>query len=116
MFTSVDLGIIGTVVAAVASIYSVLPGEGFNEPVPAPSDAPAAANVLASAHLAGGLFSNGIVSIVDELASFQTDPDYERAEARLAEMETIGNRLAKRLGELNADLEARFIELTGTAD
>ena len=42
----------------------------------------------------GNLFIGNITSIIDELVSYQTDPNYARADARREYMLGLGNRLA----------------------
>ena len=116
MFASVALAIIGTVVAALVSVVSVLPEDGVTDASALRTEAPSATSDLASLDYAGNRLSSGIVSIVNEIASFRTDPDYQRAEARRIEMETIGEHLIEVFEELKTDMDAKLVKLTSPAE
>ena len=65
----------------------------------APASIPAEAAMEAaysneSIYQATDLFVNKYMSVVDEIASFQKDPDLRRAEARRQEMVSFGGMLA----------------------
>jgi hypothetical protein len=63
-------------------------------------------------HRAAESFSGAYTSIIDEMVSFQKDPDYERAETRRGEMVGFATKL---VGDFQ-DLEARLRgELDGLA-
>ena len=78
-------------------------------------------------HEVAGLFSNSYTSLIDNLISFQTDPDYARAESSREDMTDFGisligkfqdfeSRLQGELDILTAELEALEEELaTATA-
>ena len=116
MFASVGLGIIGTVVAALVSVVSVLPADGVTDDALARSETPSPASDLGSVDYVGNRFSTGIMSIVDEIASFQTDPDYERAETRRVEMVGVGEHMIDVFEGLKTDMDTRFVKLTGVTE
>ena len=57
------------------------------------------------------LFSNNYMSVVDEIASFQTDPDLRRAETRRHEMASFGGFLADALRAFGAMMQGGLEEL-----
>ena len=70
-------------------------------------------NGLGAVRQAAGLFSSGYISRIDEIASFQIDPDYERAEARRQEEVELGGALATRFQELERSLQGKLDGLGG---
>jgi len=74
-------------------------------------------------HEVGKLFTGNVTTLIDEMVSYQTDPNYARAEARRQDMVDLGYRLtddfsgfqAKMEGELSLIME-HADELTATEE
>ena len=70
-----------------------------------------------SIYQAAELFSDKYMSVVDEVASFQTDPDLGRAEARRQEMVSFGGTLANAFHAfavtIQGDLEGLAVQPDG---
>ena len=62
------------------------------------------------------LFSSKYMSVVDEIASFQTDPDLRRAEARRQEMVSFGGTLAEALKVFAVRMQSGLEELVVRPD
>jgi len=81
MSIALVFSILGMVVAFLISVLGSLPFSGD------PSASAAAGTTDESfqvdqVHQAAGLFSNVYTSMIDEIISYQKDPDYQRAESR----------------------------------
>ena len=66
-------------------------------------------------HRAGEMLSSAYGSIIDELISFQRDPDYERAEAGRQEFVDVGTSLTGMFKDFEKSLQGKFEELTGNS-
>ena len=64
----------------------------------------------------GRLFTGNFNAIIEELISFQTDPDYARADARRQEMVDLGNRLTGDFSDFGTRMEGEFSLLIELAD
>ena len=64
----------------------------------------------------GSLFTGNYNSIIEEMISYQTDPDYARAEARRQDMLDLGNRLTGDFSDFKTRLDGEFSLLLDQAD
>ena len=62
------------------------------------------------------LFSNRYMSVVDEIASFQADPDLHRAEARRQEMVFYGGMLADAFQAFAVTMQGGLEELAAQSE
>ena len=62
------------------------------------------------------LFTGNFNAIIDELVSFQSDPDYARADTRRLEMLGLGNRLTGKYSVFTTRMEGEFSLLLVQAD
>lgn len=62
------------------------------------------------------LFTGNVIAIIDELITFQTDPDYARAEARRLEVMDHGNRLTGDFSSFQTRVEGEFSLLIAQAE
>ncbi len=98
-----SLGILGIVVAFLVGVLSGFPT--LDMPLPGPASAQDEAYSVEAVHQAAGLFAGSYMSLVNEIASFQQDPDYERAELRRQQMVAYGQSLMPRLQGLEQQLQ-----------
>lgn len=98
-----SLGIMGIVVAFLVGMLSGFPT--LDMPLPGQASAQERGFSVESVHQAAGLFSGSYISLVNEIASFQRDPDYERAELRRQQMVAYGQGLMPRLQGLQQRLQ-----------
>ncbi|MCH8870013.1 MAG: hypothetical protein IIC23_09455 [Chloroflexi bacterium] len=64
----------------------------------------------------GSLFTGNYNAIINELVSYQTNPDYARAEARRQDMLDLGNRLTVNFTDFQTRLESEFDILMAQAE
>ena len=64
----------------------------------------------------GSLFTGNCNAIINELVSYQTNPDYARAEARRQDMVDRGNRLTVNFTDFRTRLEGEFDILMAQAE
>lgn len=64
----------------------------------------------------GSLFTGNYNAIINELVSYQTNPDYARAEARRQDMLDLGNRLTVNFTDFRTRLEGEFDILMAQAE
>ena len=67
-------------------------------------------------HEVGNLFTGNVTSLIDEMVSYQTDPNYARAEARREDMVDLGYRLTDDLSGFQTKMEGEFSLLMAQAD
>ncbi len=67
-------------------------------------------------HEVGNLFTGNITSLIDEMVSYQTDPNYARADARREDMLALGYRLTDDLSVFQTKMESEFSLLLEQAD
>ena len=109
MSITVVFSIMGMVVAFLISVLGTLPASG--DPSTAAGTTDESFNV-ARVHEAGGLFSNVYTSLIDEMISYQRDPDYQRAESRRRELAEVGATLVGEFQEFEGRLTGMLGELT----
>ncbi|MDA0770886.1 MAG: hypothetical protein O2821_11785 [Chloroflexi bacterium] len=64
----------------------------------------------------GRLFTGNFNAIIDEMITYQTDPDFARAEARRVELVDHGNRLTGDFSSFKTRLDGEFSLLIDQAD
>ncbi len=74
-------------------------------PLPGPASAQDEAYSVEAVHRASGLIAGSYMSLVDEIASFQQDPDYQRAELRRQQLVAYGQSRMPRLQGLEQRLQ-----------
>jgi Tol biopolymer transport system component len=102
----IPLSIIGIVVAFMTGILGNFP---FIEAVTGPDDESYSPEAVETA---GKLFSGSYMAVVNELISYQTDPDYERAEAKYEAMKAYAEYLVPKFQDLSDRLQGDFDKLT----
>ena len=114
MSIAVVFSIMGMVVAFLISVLGSLPLSGSPSTTTGTTDE--SFNVE-QVHRAAGLFSSSYTSLIDEMISYQRDPDYQRAESRRRELAEVGATLVGDFqvfeGELTGMLGDLTIELEG---
>ena len=106
MSIALVFSILGMVVAFLISVLGSLPLSG--SPSAATGTTDESFNVE-QVHKAAGLFSNVYTSMINEMISYQKDPDYLRAESRRRELAEVGSTL---IGDFQ-DFEGRLTGLLG---
>jgi hypothetical protein len=59
-------------------------------------------------HEVGKLFTGNVTTLIDEMVSYQTDPNYARAEARRQDMVDLGYRLTDDFSGFQAKMEGEL--------
>jgi len=107
MSAALPLSIVGIVITFLIGVlwYFPLPGatNGFPEGA-APIDETYSVERI---HTAANMFSASYFSIVNDLVSYQKNPDYQQAEARYQEMVAYGHSLLPRFQDLEDRLQRR---------
>ena len=107
-----SLSIVGTVLTFIVGALGGFPlidlGSG------APDEDPSYGTE--AVHQAADGFSGAYTSIIDELVSFQKDPDYERAETRRQELVAFSTSLGRDFQDLEARLRGELEGLTVEAE
>ena len=67
-------------------------------------------------HEVAGLFSSSYTSLIDNLISFQTDPDYARAERSREDMTDFGISLIGKFQDFEGRLQGELDILTAESD
>ena len=106
MSIALVFSITGMVVAFLISVLGSLPVSGASSADTGTADE--SFNVE-QVHRAAGLFSNAYTSLIDEMISYQKDPDYQRAESRRRELVGVGATL---IGDFQ-DFEGRLTGMLG---
>ena len=106
MSIALVFSIMGMVVAFLISVLGSLP---FSETSSATIGTADESFNVAQVHRAAGLFSNAYTSLIDEMISYQKDPDYQRAESRRRELAGVGATL---IGDFQA-FEGRLTGMLG---
>ena len=109
-----SFSIVGIIAAFLIGVLGSLPfsdsgSPGVTEPVNESSS-------IEAVHQAAGLFSNVYTSLIDEMISYQKDPDYRRAESRRQELAEVGESLADDFQEFEGRLRGILDELTFQGD
>ncbi|MCH8061302.1 MAG: hypothetical protein IH861_02235 [Chloroflexi bacterium] len=89
MGLAVILGIIGMTVAFIIGVMMQFPYTSVTTTFD-PADETYSVEAVEEA---GRLFTGNYMAMVDDITSYMTDPDYERAEARRGEMLALANTL-----------------------
>ena len=107
-----SLSIIGTVLTFIVGALGGFPladlGSG------APNEDPSYGTE--AVHRAAESFSGTYTSIIDDLVSFQKDPDYERAETRRQELVAFSTSLGRDFQDLETRLRGELDGLTAQAE
>ena len=111
---ALSFSIVGAVITFLISILGSLPLSG-DAPAPAVTVADESFNVE-RVHEAAGLFSNAYTSLIDEMVSYQRDPDYHRAESRRRELADVGAKLVGDFQDFEAGLTSTLTDLTTSPD
>ncbi len=120
MGVTITLGLIGIIVAIIIGVMASFPVP-IDEVIP--FDPNAGIDESFSEEKvgpAGALFVNSYTKVIDEVVSFQTDPDYVRADVRRQEfigladaygvsLQEIKVRLVGDIGQLASEIEAAAI-------
>ena len=112
MSVAIPLSIVGIVVAFMINVLGGFPisaGPSASPAVSGPIDEAYSTEAVDSAFK---LFSGTYMSVIDELVSFQRDPDYERAERRRQDMVGYGISVMERYGALGDRLHGELDRLT----
>ena len=116
MSAVLPLSIIGIVVAFLVEALGLFPlvgvGSGSSEGEAAIDETYS----VEAVHEAANLFSGAYTSIVDDLVSYQKDPDYRRAEARSQDMVAYARSLLPRFQDLEDRLQGKLEDLTAQAE
>ncbi len=105
MSVAVVLGLIGMTVAFIIGVMMQFPYTSVTTTFD-PTDETYSVEAVDEA---GRLFSGNYMAMVDDISSYLEDPDYERADARRAEMLGLANRLT-------VDFQAFETKLKGEMD
>ena len=109
MTSIITLSMIGIIVAFLVSVLATFPGAG-DTVVP---DESYSVNAMEQV---GGLLSNNIMSLIDDMVAFQTDPDYDRAEAKRLEFVALGTNLAGMFSDFEDRMTGEFDMLIAQAE
>lgn len=105
-----NLSLLGMVVAFLVGVLVAFPGAGHERE--AATDGPVDDDFnVERVHEAAGLFAGSYRAVVDEIISFQQDPDLQRAESRRREMVHYGRHVMERLDILEGRLSERLDQL-----
>ncbi len=85
----ITLSTIGVVTAFLIRILSGFPFEGVTTTVD-PNDE---GYSVESVEEVGSLFTGNYMALIDEIVAYQTNPDYDKAEARLQDMTSLASTM-----------------------
>ena len=106
MTAFIPLSIIGVVVAFLVGVLGDIPMVGASTTPVDDSYSPEAADEMSS------MFTAAYTIVVNELVSYQADPDQQRAEARYQEMRAYTGSVAPRFQDLSNSIRNDFTTLT----
>jgi len=109
MSIALVFSILGMVVAFLISVLGSLPVSGDPSAAAGTTDE---SFQIEQVHQAAGLFSNVYTSMIDEMISYQKDPDYQRAESRRREIAEAGAALVGEFQDFEGRLTGMLGELT----
>lgn len=112
MGSIIPLSIAGIVLAFLIAVLADFPiGEAFTS-----FDPNDETYIVEAVDEVSRLFTGNVIAIIDELITFQTDPDYARAEARRLEVMDHGNRLTGDFSSFQTRVEGEFSLLIAQAE
>ena len=112
MGSIIPLSIAGVVLALLIAVLADFPIEGATT-LRDPNDESYSVEAVDEV---GSLFTGNYNSIIDELVSYQTDPDYARSEARRQDMLALGSRLTGDFSDFKTKLDGEFALLIEQSD
>ena len=112
MGSVITLGIVGMVLAFLIAVLADFP---IDEAL-ALCDTNDESYSVEAVHEVANLFTGNVTTLIDEMVSYQTDPNYARAEARRQDMVDLGYRLTDDFSGFQAKMEGELSLLMEQAD
>ena len=109
MTVFLPLGVISLVLSFLIGVTGSFPGVGSDaQAINAEVDGVS----VEAAETVGNLFTIGFTGVVDDILSHQTNPDYERAEAKRVEMLGFAKSLVPKFKDLSQELGQKLDTMT----
>ena len=115
MGTVTTLGIAGMVVAFLVSVLGSFPGANGASQSAESGLIEDGTFTVEAVNKAGNMLSQRYVSLIDEMVSFQTDPDCRRAELAREEMARAATTITGMFGDFRDGLQGELNDLTAQA-
>ena len=116
MTSIISLSMIGIIVAFLISVLSGFPAQDMTAASPESQQPVDESFSVEAVNEAAGLFSSSYTSLIDNLISFQTDPDYARAESSREDMTDFGVSLIGKFQDFEGRLQGELDILTAESD